>query len=168
MNVFKFAYCTPYAVVLMLWMVAGWWCCRAAPIQAVWSLKVKGWPSGQKLWRMMAQLVTVYSSCSKASRLRDSATWCLAVVPEGGATSLSSVVCNCLCLQVVKDRIGIASRWQYGRGTGLCNLHKFGVWDAWNHFAALRRPLFWRLRCSKKPSIACWLGICTKGARCRA
>lgn len=29
MNVFRFAYRTPYAVVLILWMVAGWWCCRA-------------------------------------------------------------------------------------------------------------------------------------------
>lgn len=87
-------YRTPYAVVLMLWMVAGWWCCRAAPIQAVWSLKVKGWSTGQKLLWTMAQLVVFSSSCSKASRLRDSATWCLAVVPEGGATSLSSVVCN--------------------------------------------------------------------------
>ena len=93
-NVLNVAYRTPYAVVLMLWMVAGWWCCRAAVIQAVWSLKVKGSSSGQKLLWMMAQLVAFSSSCSKASRLRDSATWCLAVVPEGGATSLSSVVCN--------------------------------------------------------------------------
>ena len=105
-NVLNVAYRTPYAVVLMLWMVAGRWCCRAAPIQAVWSLKVKGWSSRQKLLWMMAQLVAFSSSCSKASRLRDSATWCLAVVPEGGATSLNSVVCNGYVFRLWRLRIG--------------------------------------------------------------